>query len=754
MSEHSTKANRASRGASMIMLVMLIGLVVIPTIGVFTFEVNRYQEIQRQLEKIVDAAALAGGRKMLEADVTAAGTDTNLAILWRQYQGMNAAYGFITSQQAPQPLHIINSVGLNANSGQPGYMQPWFSSAPPPPPVGPNVGVVQICPCDPMNKFAPVTPGDPKGSAILVKVVYNENPAFGKYLGVGAVPVTTASGTSAAATDIVLCLDMSASMDDCTRVTTVNEVVRMTDSGITLLQGGTPGSNPMGFAPVGPPPPEPDYSSCNFSPPTMCGAAQQTCMDGVYNSYYPLYDAWAAKFDQVRDGSLALMYTPTTQGRLIDVVKQSGLIVGPEGTTINVLPHRHLYKMMYPNAEKDYAWLPSTSNQIQREGTPATGRACGITGTTTCNGLAWNYDPASKSYTFNWDAVKKTYNFGSDRPGFDAMVANLGPFVNNPPSATPNFGADLTGQQLTIPTAPFTYAGKSFSNLPTLVEASSGTLDTPGAWKAKLDAIETQIVGTSTGSVYKNTVASIGGALPEGVGYQKAYQSAAKKILQPYGTVIQAAQTFINSISGTGDAVRVGFVGFDTDTANQIPAPGTVVQEMVADTPPPGIAPEPDQPQISVGLSETSNVAEMTTLQTQLSELVPLRKTNIGQALIDAHQILQNALSQSGGRPAQQIIVLITDGINSIGPDPVNVVKGWGNNQIPVYCVGLNQFSKAEDPSYYSKMQQTLGDSLNGTGQGVAFWSGNGAVYYQAPDPTSLQLAMASIARRLNALGE
>src|SRR5438270_8169484 len=119
-----TQSRKSRRyGASTMVLTAGVAFFIIPIVGIYVFEVCRYQQIQRQLEKIVDAAALAGGRKMLEADVSAAGQNVALATLWRHWQGMNTAYAFITSQESTTPLNIINSVPLNASNGQPGYLK-------------------------------------------------------------------------------------------------------------------------------------------------------------------------------------------------------------------------------------------------------------------------------------------------------------------------------------------------------------------------------------------------------------------------------------------------------------------------------------------------------------------------------------------------------------------------------------------------------------------------------------------------------
>src|ERR1700752_1962566 len=120
------RQRRNHQGVSMIVLATIIGLLVIPIVGVFVFEFNRFQELERQLEKICDAAALAGRRRFAEADGTGPAGGVAQATQYRQWQAMNAAYIFITSQQSNTPMNILNSVALNADTGQPGYLLPWF----------------------------------------------------------------------------------------------------------------------------------------------------------------------------------------------------------------------------------------------------------------------------------------------------------------------------------------------------------------------------------------------------------------------------------------------------------------------------------------------------------------------------------------------------------------------------------------------------------------------------------------------------
>ncbi|HEY9792011.1 MAG TPA: vWA domain-containing protein [Candidatus Obscuribacterales bacterium] len=774
----ATQTVRRANGATMILLVALIGLLVIPIIGIFVFECNRFQELQRQLEKIVDATALCGGRRLTEADVSGASGDINLVTQYRHWQAMNTAYAFITSQESAQPLHEINSIPLNPNQGTPGYLQPWFETTDPPSPVGPNTGVVQIIPCDPSNHYQPVVPGTRNGRALLVKAKYNIVPAFGKFLGIGYVPIFTSSGASYPNVDVLVCLDMSGSMDDCTRMTLVSETVQMAPSGLTNLMT------------LGPPPPYPDYTACAYNPAAgMCATTQLACEQPIYNTYYPLYDAWAASFVKNRDHGLMLAYLPVAQGRLRDIVKDAGAVITDAGTQINVCPLTHRYYLQGAYASNNtYNWLNGANTTLTAEVAPPTGDACGAATQTlgsspavagggaltvsasnsgaTCTGNFWNWNPTTNTYTYNGTTGSGGKpKFGMQYPGFDLFIANLGPVCNSNapqpkfgPLVAPAFTAnpgDMSGNP-----APFTYTdnGNSFlfDRLATIVEASEGNLETASGMQNKINNIEKAIFGTVSGTMYTNTITAIGGPLPSGAGYQQAYRDAAREVMQPYATAVSATQNFMDSLAGSGKNVRVGFVSFESYTessvpsgAQPLPTPNTYQEAMVPDTPPAGVSPEPSEPIISVGLTDTTNTAAMAQLYKELHRTTPLDTTNMGQALTDAYNILQ---AGAVNRPGQKVIVMITDGINSApagAPDPITVVKGWTNTNIPVYCIGLNQLST---PAFIGEMQKELGDGNNGTGQGVSYWSGNGAEYYQAPNPLALTKALDSIGRRIMTL--
>jgi hypothetical protein len=151
----------------------------------------------------------------------------------------------------------------------------------------------------------------------------------------------------------------------------------------------------------------------------------------------------------------------------------------------------------------------------------------------------------------------------------------------------------------------------------------------------------------------------------------------------------------------------------------------------------------------------------MDALYKELTKVRPGRFTNIADALgdgtltstIGARAVLQN--SQIAGRPAKQVIVLLSDGQSSANfPNPIAAVQGWQPaDQIPVYCVGL-----AQNSAVATSMGQTLGDNLNPPpppaliaphGPGVAFESSPEARYYCARDGSTYREYLLNIARNL-----
>jgi hypothetical protein len=764
------KTNNRQSGASTIVLVAGIAFLVLPLIGLFVFEVNRYQFVQRQLEKIVDAAALAGGTRMVEANTSGAPQDQGVtAQRWRHEQGIRAAEEFIVKPDPSKATQYIYSVGLHASSG-PGHTDTTPPGQPLTNPSGPDQCRIKCFPADPEQDFAEVPLGDERGRAIAVRAIYNENPMLLRYIGFNAAPVTVLSNSGSPRVDVVLALDCSGSMDDSTRVSLIGQVIKLTSNGQQQLEQH------------GPPPPPPDpssYDSCNG----QCGGAYDSCVDNVYNGYTSQFATWKQGFDQKRNANLYLAYEPTAIGKLDDIARTGGL-TSPSGTQINVLAHRHPYLMRppYVNTSSPLCWKENPTNEIVASASP--------------EGDFWRGPPYQSSSSF-----------GKGRNGFDVMVANMNSLVarnkatypkflfNNrqdnsiPPKANDKFDPGLpSGDQLVrevlgndpgaaIPGFMYDYKGNSyhFKNIPTLVEASLGTLDNGNGWEDKVQSIENAIesvVGQiPNGSLLQNTKQEPplnGTGLASKADFKKAYEDAAKKVLEPEATVLDAAHQFIAALAGSGKNMRISLVTYDGPSPPFSQEPGVAPQPVKYNNSPPAIGAqireltvkspgEEDRLIISTALLPTSDKACVDALQKELDKSYPLRTTDTANALRRAKEIIDDARGGQNARRAKPVIVLLTDGRHSDNTEnPVTVVQGWGADAgIPVYCIGLAQNDTVE-----RMMLDELGDgvtvhpTIGRVGYGISFASGNGARYYQAPSGEELRKVLLALARKLVTLAQ
>lgn len=124
-------------------------------------------------------------------------------------------------------------------------------------------------------------------------------------------------------------------------------------------------------------------------------------------------------------------------------------------------------------------------------------------------------------------------------------------------------------------------------------------------------------------------------------------------------------------------------------------------------------------------------------------------KTNIAEALHRAIDQLTN--SYKTRRFAKKAIVLFTDGVPN---EPYNIESASSmaleearrahDNSIPIFTIGLSQNSEIRPLE--SKL---LGDGLNGSGNGIAYVSGNHAAFIPVSSGRDLQRAFQTVGRCL-----
>lgn len=146
-------------------------------------------------------------------------------------------------------------------------------------------------------------------------------------------------------------------------------------------------------------------------------------------------------------------------------------------------------------------------------------------------------------------------------------------------------------------------------------------------------------------------------------------------------------------------------------------------------------------PQTAIGIISFATDAQVLTqptrdrdqIQSALDAIPPPNgATAIGDALALAHRILP-----SGG---QRAIVLITDGENNAGSDPMAAARSLGAARIPLYTIGIGTNSGALIPGTL----QTAGideDALR------AYAAAAGGAYSRADDAAQLREALARLGR-------
>jgi hypothetical protein len=190
------RINRRKSGQALVVLCALISLMIVLVVGLFSYEVNRVEVCRAQLRSAAEAAALAAAATLASQD----NTDPTQA----QDQAIQTALNTFAQ----------NSV---AGTGLTGASLTYTDSDSP----LPEHSSLFIQFLDPNNNMAPVTIGDPNGKVVNVTAAFGLVPSFGTFLGLPTVPLRCSANGGVPDMDVVLCFDVSGSMDDQTPVTMV-----------------------------------------------------------------------------------------------------------------------------------------------------------------------------------------------------------------------------------------------------------------------------------------------------------------------------------------------------------------------------------------------------------------------------------------------------------------------------------------------------------------------------------------------------
>lgn len=228
---------RGKRGQAIVAALLLIAVFIILPVGLLAFEFGKAQLVLLQLRTATDAASLAAAASLAGQD----NTDQTLA----HQNSRNCALTAFRKNQVG---------GNNLTSTQISYD----------PTVRPDAleCFLQVDFVDPLTGNV-VQTGDSKGKCVRVTATYGLEPSFGRFLGIGTVPLKATSSGGVPELDVVVCFDVSGSMDDQTPVTFVRRqwqgdaatgkivyVIASTASGATA----SPLANGQIYDIIGPPP--------------------------------------------------------------------------------------------------------------------------------------------------------------------------------------------------------------------------------------------------------------------------------------------------------------------------------------------------------------------------------------------------------------------------------------------------------------------------------------------------------------------
>lgn len=622
-SNHRSKRlnrQRSSRGASTIVLVLFIAFFVILPLSLLGFEIGRVNLVRSELQNVTDAAALAG---------TAALASSPEGMTYTQVQDLAMQVANQTFQQ-----NSILDVGFdssnvvcNANNGVTGTNPPLHSA------------ILNITLLDQNGNPQPT--GSTTATTIRVTSYYNLKTVFASSI-LPIMPsaiVSSISDGGLPKLDIILCYDLSGSMDD---QTPVNFVKRYWDPSVNYVSYGSAGNGKI-YDVCGPPntgtglnclrPQNLSYASY----PSPSNSSPKIFSEGAYPSPNSLQGLRGNQFTYPA-GSLPPPLVAATKY--------------PPGALI-----------------PEQGWPPG------------------------------NFDPTNTS-NLNGNGI----NPNAYANGFTDMVVQV-------PSA----------------------GGYTFPNIQTCVEASRGNMESAAILKQ-----------SQGGGLINPTLPT-----PQ-AGYYNAYWNGVQSIADPIAASRLAASDFfyIMNVSSNGHFALSTFA--DAAGTNS----GSVWSGTNLNTDPSytgggtGAFPVPLIP-LDQTASHYDEVRDAINGTAGTNPLGPTGKTNIAESL---QRAIAELTDSSKFRPgAKRAIVLFTDGVPNLPTDAATaataakaqatIAKGQG---IPIYTIGLSQ-----NPAIKPAEDALLGDNQNGSGPGIAYKSGNGAIYISVTSSTQLRQAFQTIARSL-----
>ncbi|MBS2006792.1 MAG: VWA domain-containing protein [Cyanobacteria bacterium SZAS TMP-1] len=389
----------------------------------------------------------------------------------------------------------------------------------------------------------------------------------------------------------------------------------------------------------------------------------------------------------------------------------------PTGTALNALPPQNLSYGAYPS--------PSNSNPyiFSESAFPAGNLLNGL------RGNQFTYTPGSIPGL----PLATKYPPGTIVPEQGWPPGNFDP--TNPINAKGNgkdpaaYANGFTDLVVPVPST----GGYDFSNIATCVEASRGNMES--------DAICLQ----SQGGAKINPILP-----PRKPGYYATYWSQVEKMVDPIAAARLASDNFFYTMNISSNA-HFALSSF-SDAAGTAPTSTWATTHNNADLTWTASGTN-NFPVPLVGLDQTlSNYDDVTRAVDGSGAVLPLRptgRTNIADSL---HAAIAQLTDKAKARPqAKKAIILFTDGVPNLPVDTATAqaqafaeASSAHSKGIPIYTIGLSQNAAIKPLE-----DNFLGDNKGGSGKGVAYISGNNAIYVSVTKSADLNKAFQTIARSL-----
>jgi len=207
------RISRNSRGQSFVVLILLLTVFFIGPLSLLAFEIARFCLAQQQLKACVESAALAGAATIASSNTTDPTTTQNAAMA--------------TALNMFQQNSILGQSLASTTQSTTASLSPSANQA-----------AVYFQFLDPVTRQA-VSLGSTNGKILQVTGAFGVAPLFQQFIGLAPVYVATdVSNGGLPMLDLILCFDISASMDDFTPVSIIDRYNNGTTNGYSIIGQG------------------------------------------------------------------------------------------------------------------------------------------------------------------------------------------------------------------------------------------------------------------------------------------------------------------------------------------------------------------------------------------------------------------------------------------------------------------------------------------------------------------------------------